>query len=142
MLEEPKLIQGGEYKDERGLLQFVNTFDTSKIKRVYFASNANTKIIRAWQGHKSECRWFMCVRGSFLLKIVSLENFDDDNENSKPVFEYKLKEDNTQILFIPNGYANGFQALEEESKLMVFSDYLLGESEDDNYKFDISKHKW
>lgn len=50
------------------------------------------------------------------------------------VVEYILSSKTPQILFIPNGYVNGFRALEEGSKLMIFSDYKSNELNNDNFR--------
>ena len=39
-------------------------------------------------------------------------------------------------MHIPSGYANGFRALEENSKLLIFADYPLGAISDDQVRFD------
>ena len=44
-----------------------NNFDLSSIKRIYFIENKNTSILRRWQGHKIEQRWFSAVIGSFKI---------------------------------------------------------------------------
>ena len=47
-----KLIHGGFHSDQRGTVSYVNNFDMSSIKHFYITSNLDTKIVRAWQGHK------------------------------------------------------------------------------------------
>ncbi|TCK67803.1 dTDP-4-dehydrorhamnose 3,5-epimerase [Winogradskyella wandonensis] len=135
----PEIITGGSYSDNRGLLQFFNEFDMSEIKRMYFTTHFNTNVIRAWQGHKIESRWFRCVRGSFEVKLVKIDNWETPDDNLK-VNEYTLSSNKEEILYIPNGYVNGFKALEENSKLMIMSDYGFQEIEDDYVRYD--QNKW
>jgi dTDP-4-dehydrorhamnose 3,5-epimerase-like enzyme len=142
MKKEPKLILGGNYKDNRGQLEFFNEFDMSPIKRVYFTTHFTTDVIRAWQGHTIESRWFLCVTGSFLIKLVAIDDWENPSNDLK-VHEYILSTHNQEILYIPSGFANGFKALEEHSKLMVLSDYSLNEIENDQVRFDQNKwSKW
>ncbi|NNK82461.1 MAG: hypothetical protein HKO92_05010 [Flavobacteriaceae bacterium] len=136
--EPPKLIEGGAFSDDRGTLQFVNEFSLSPIKRMYFTTHPITETIRAWQGHKIEKRWFFCVNGSFKVKLVDVDNWENPSTDCK-VFEFVLKESKPQVLYIPNGYANGFKAIEKNSKLMIMSDYELNEIEDDQVRFDSNK---
>lgn len=136
---QPKLITGGNYVDERGQLDFINDFDMSLIKRVYFTTHFDTDTIRAWQGHKIESRWFICVKGSFIVKLVGIDDWNTPSENLK-VSQYTLSANESAVLFIPYGYANGFKALEENSKLMIMSDYGLNEIENDQVRFD--QNKW
>ena len=66
----PHVIKGGCYSDDRGSLEFYNEFDMSQIKRVYFTTHFDTEVIRAWQGHTIESRWFCSVKGSFQVKLI------------------------------------------------------------------------
>ena len=139
---KPNLIEGGEYIDERGKLEFFNDFDMSSIKRMYFTTHFDTGVVRAWQGHTIESRWFYCVKGSFIVKLVKIDNWMAPSESLK-VYEYKLTADKQQILYIPNGFANGFKALEGDSKLMILSNYGFNEIENDQIRFDQNKWtKW
>lgn len=134
----PKLIDGGIFTDDRGSLQFVNDFDMSVIKRMYFTTHPFTDTIRAWQGHKIEKRWFFCVKGSFKVKLVKIDDWNNPSEECE-LFEFQLLESKPQVLYIPNGYANGFKAIEKNSKLMILSNYGLNEIEDDHYRYDNTK---
>ena len=137
--ESPKLINGGVFTDERGELQFVNEFDMSIVKRMYFISHPSTETIRAWQGHTMEKRWFYCVKGNFIVKLVKIDNWEYPSDACQ-LFEYQLSEHNPQVLYIPNGYVNGFKANKVGSKLLIMSDYSLGEIKNDNYRF--KSNKW
>ncbi len=131
----PQLIQGNIHTDERGILKFMNEFDMSIIKRFYTIQNANTEIIRAWQGHKIESKWFFVLKGSFKIGLVKIDDWDNPSPALKPEF-YTLQESKHEVLYIPKGYANGFFALEPDAVLMIYSDYLLEDSKDDNFRFD------
>jgi len=138
----PKKIQGGTYQDERGLLEFFNKFDMSAIKRLYFTTHFDTEVVRAWQGHTIESRWFRCVSGSFMVKLVEIDNWKNPSDDLK-VHEYELTADKQEILYIPNGYVNGFKALAADSKLMIMSNYGFNEIENDQIRFDQNKWtKW
>ncbi|PKG52035.1 WxcM-like domain-containing protein [Olleya sp. 1-3] len=134
----PKLIEGGAFSDQRGTLQFVNDFDMSVIKRMYITTHPSIETIRAWQGHQIESRWFFCVKGTFKVKLVKIDDWKNPSDNCE-VFEFELNENTPQVLYMPNGFANGFIAVTEDSKLMIMSNYSLGEIEDDHYRFDSNK---
>ena len=136
---KPILIEGGIFKDDRGQLEFVNNFSLANIKRMYFSSNANTKIIRAWQGHKVESRWFYCLQGIVDVRLVAIDNWDNPSKKLKAQ-KFILKSNVPQVLFIPKGYVNGFKSIEADSKLMIFSDFLLNEVPNDEFRFD--KNLW
>ena len=135
----PKLIKGKIHKDNRGNLSYNNDFDAKAIKRIYIIENHNTLIIRAWQGHKIEQRWFSVVTGIFKISLIKIDNWDNPTKNLKSQ-EYILSSDTLDILHIPNGYISSIQALEKSSKLLVMADHLLGEIIDEyrypQYYFD------
>ena len=136
---EPKLLQGGKYEDHRGILEYFNDFDMSLIKRIYFTTHFSTKTIRAWQGHKIESRWFICVKGAFTVKLIHIDDWDNPSDELN-VFEYQLSHQKQELLYIPSGYVNGFKAEKENSKLMILSDYKLNEIENDQVRF--NQDKW
>lgn len=133
-----QFLQGGSHNDERGTILFNNSLDLSLVKRMYVIENKDTDICRAWQAHKIESRWFVAVQGAFEIKLVKIDDFEnpsDDLETQSFVLNSSM-----DSLFVEKGYASSIQALEPKSKLVVFSDYQLGEVKDD-YKFDSQKWK-
>ena len=58
---KPMLIQGGIHSDERGALAFVNSFGMEAVRRFYLIRHSDTRVIRAWQGHRTEEKWFFPV---------------------------------------------------------------------------------
>ena len=132
-------IKGGLFTDERGEISFVNDFVLNPTKRFYIINNADTNIIRAWQGHKIERRWFYCIRGKFDFRLVKINDFDNP-KTDLPVEKYILSDKEPGVIAVPKGYANGFRALEENSKILVFSDYKLNDNKNDEYRF--SKNNW
>lgn len=135
MNPEPKIIQGGTYEDERGKLSFVNDFDLSEVRRYYTIEHPDTSVIRAWQGHKKEQKWFQVITGSFLVAVVKPDNWENPSEKLE-VKKIILKADENQVLHIPGNFANGFKALEPNSRMIVFSDFSVEESAKDNFRFD------
>jgi dTDP-4-dehydrorhamnose 3,5-epimerase-like enzyme len=135
----PYIIKGGSYTDERGQLEFFNEFDMSSLKRIYFTTHFDIEVVRAWQGHTIESRWFHCVNGSFNVKLVEIDNWENPSDDLN-VFEYELTPEKQEILYIPSGYVNGFKALKADSKLMIMSNYGFNEIENDQIRFD--QNKW
>lgn len=129
----PKIIKGDSHTDSRGILTYNNDFDASEIKRIYVIENLNVNFIRAWQGHKIEQRWFSAIQGSFKIRLITIDNWENPSKDLK-VFEYILKSEKLDFLNIPKGNVSSIQSLEEESKLLIMSDYLMGEVKDE-YRF-------
>ena len=130
----PKIISGNSHTDARGTLFYNNNFDASEIKRVYVIENATTDIIRAWQGHKIEQRWFSAIKGSFKIGLMKIDNWENPAKNLEMLI-VTVNADTLEVLHVPQGYVNSIQSLEEGSKLLVMADYLLGEINDE-YRYE------
>jgi dTDP-4-dehydrorhamnose 3,5-epimerase len=128
-----KVINGNLDKDERGIVRFVNNFEMTQVKRMY-CIEPKLSFIRAWQGHKKETKWFYVAKGSFLVKTVDMLNFDKK--------EYNLNDTESIILEINGGHYNGFEALEDGSVLMVFSNFDIEETKKDDFRESIDNIKW
>lgn len=132
---KPSLIKGNQHSDERGTVSFINDFDLSPVKRMYTIQHPSTTTVRAWQGHKIESKYFKCLKGRFLVAVVAIDDWVSPSENLKPE-RYILDANNTEVLHIPAGYANGFKALDTDSELLVFSNLDLESAKNDQYRFD------
>ena len=133
------MTEGGMFSDNRGTVSFVNDFNLAPVKRFYLITHPDTDIVRAWQGHKIECKWFYCTKGSFEIKVVEIDDWV--NPSKELVIEsYILTANKSQVLAVAEGYATGIRALEIGASLMVFSDKTLDEAKNDDYRFD--KNYW
>jgi dTDP-4-dehydrorhamnose 3,5-epimerase len=133
----PTLFSGHQHLDARGRISFINDCDLTRVKRFYVIEPAGTEIIRAWQAHQREEKWFYVVEGSFKIVLVKLDEWKNPS-SQLPFEEYILPASQTQILYVPGGYANGFQSLEPKSKIMVFSSFTVEESTKDDFRYDKS----
>ena len=136
---KPFIINGDLSVDDRGELMFVNQFNMELVKRFYVVSNHKSGFIRAWHGHKIESKYVFIVNGTALISTVQIDNWDNPS-NDLTVDKFVLTAKKPSILFIPNGYANGFKTLSSDSKIIFFSTSTLGDSIDDDYRFDA--YKW
>lgn len=127
------ILKGSKYLDERGAVSFVNSFDLAPVVRMYWIEPVKD-VIRAWQGHRKECKWFYCVKGSFLVRTVDIDTLDR--------VEYLLNSENSEVLKITPGLYNGFVALEEGSSLIVFSDSDLESSQEDDFRESLDNIEW
>lgn len=134
-----KLIQGGISIDERGQIAHANDLDMTEVQRFYVIQNASTNVIRAWHAHQHEKKWFYCLKGSFTMAFVKVDNWENPSTDLVPEV-YRLSDKNSQVLCIPEGYANGVKANEEGSILLVFSSKILKEALKDSWRYD--KDMW
>jgi len=126
----PEIIKGGSYTDSRGTLSYNNDLDASQVKRVYVIENKNTKVIRAWKGHKIEQRWFSAVIGSFKIQLIKIDHWQNPFKNLEKL-TFVISANNLEVLHVPQGYVSSIQALEEGAKLLVMANYLLDEIKDE-----------
>jgi dTDP-4-dehydrorhamnose 3,5-epimerase-like enzyme len=135
----PQIIKGKRHTDDRGVLQFNNDFNALGVKRFYTIQNRDTAFVRGWQGHKIEQRWFSAVQGSFKIVLIAIDDWITPSTDLEQ-YHFILDAQSMDILHVPAGYVSSIQALEESSKLMLLSDYLLGEIADE-YRYDINYFK-
>lgn len=127
------LIEGNIHQDERGGVRFVNDFNMSDVLRMY-CIEPKLGVVRAWQGHKVERKWFYVAKGRFLIKTVDM--------SSQHRIEYMMSSNESNILAIPGGFYNGFLALEVGSVLMVYSDVNLETSKRDDFRIRVEELTW
>lgn len=129
----PIIITGNSHTDTRGTLFYNNDFDATAVKRMYTIKNNSTAIVRAWQGHKIEQRWFSAVKGSFKIQLIEIDNWEHPSKNLEKL-TFVINADKLDVLHVPGGYVSSIQSLEENAKLLVLADYRLNEINDE-FKF-------
>ena len=136
-MDKPKveLLKGGLAVDDRGTVAFVNEFNFNNVKRFYLVENHKRDFIRAWHAHKKEGKYVTVVKGSAIVGAVRIDNWENPSKDME-VKRFVLSEKSPAVLFIPNGYANGFKSLTDDTKIMFFSTSSLEESLGDDFRFD------
>jgi len=135
-MDIPKIIIGNYHKDKRGKISFVNDFALDRIKRFYVIENQNKDVIRAWQGHMNESKYFYVTQGSYKIVILKPQKLNNVDKALKPEI-FILQSSNPMILRIPKSYINGLQSMSDNSMLIVFSDTDLTSSKEDDYRWEI-----
>lgn len=138
-MAEIKFIQGGISIDNRGQISHVNDLDMNEIQRFYVIHQKDPAVIRAWHAHQWEKKWFYAVKGSFTAAFVKIDNWEHPSLDLKAE-RFQLTAANSRILYVPEGYANGFKANEPDSILLVFSNKILVEAVKDSWRYD--KQMW
>ena len=133
-----EIINGEIFEDHRGAIISNNGFDLTDIKRIYTIHHPNKEIIRAWQGHLHEVKYFKCIKGSFVVAWKEIEQ-DLMNINNENAEYHILDSKNNEVLKIPNGYANGLKAIENDSSILVFSDFNLNDSIKEKIRYDSNQ---
>jgi dTDP-4-dehydrorhamnose 3,5-epimerase len=131
---KPKVITGNIFKDSRGIIRHTNDFKLLDACRFYTIQHHDTQTIRAWQGHQIETKYFIPIKGSFVVAWVEVDDFQNPSKNLKAEFEL-LSDGKPIVLHIPPGHANGLRALEPNSIIGVFSDMENEESVKEKIRF-------
>ena len=133
--QEPDLIKGSMFVDDRGSISFVNDFDLAEMRRFYVVSNHEAGFIRAWHCHVEESKYVMALSGTAILALVYVE--DPENPPIDPeIYRYILTASAPTVVWVPPGYAHGAKTLSPDTKLIFFSDASLAESQKDDFRFD------
>lgn len=130
----PNIIQGGSHIDVRGILSFFNDFDMSAIKRFYSIQHPRITVKRGWRGHKIEQRWFCVTQGVFRVNLVKIDHWEKPSSNLI-IHHFELLAEDNQILHVPAGYASNLQAIEINSKVLVFADHGMEHAKNDDYLY-------
>lgn len=133
-LNKPTIIDGGISVDDRGQLTYSNNFNFSDIKRFYMVENFSENVTRAFHGHLKEGKYVLIVSGSAIVAAVEMDDTKNPNKQNE-IHRFVLSARKPTILNIPAGYANGFKALEPNTKVIFFSTSTLEESKGDDYRF-------
>ena len=136
-MSEIKLIQGEIFQDFRGKISSLNDFRFDDVQRLYFIHHPDKEVIRGWHGHQFEKKWFYCVKGSFTLAFVKIDDWNNPSKELTPEI-FNLTEKNSQIICLPEGYANCLKAGEDDSILLVLSEKILSEALNDSWRYDNS----
>jgi dTDP-4-dehydrorhamnose 3,5-epimerase-like enzyme len=136
-MADVKVIAGEIFQDQRGQISSLNNFRFTDVKRVYLIHHPDINVVRGWNGHQFEKKWFYCIKGSFTLGLVEIDNWEQPSPDLKAKL-YALSEDKSQIVCVPAGYANCIKARSPNSVLMVFSSILFNEAAADSWRYDSS----
>lgn len=129
----PSLITGDNFIDERGLLSFFPEFDFLNVKRCYIVENFSKSLIRGFHGHKIEEKYALVSSGSALFKVVKMDSFPNPSKKNS-LYGFTLSYRKPEILHIPAGFAHGFRALEQCTKIIFFSTATLSQSKQDDFR--------
>ena len=130
----PHLYEGNLVIDDRGEIGFVNEFNFQGVKRFYWVTAHRTGFARAWHAHRHEAKYLMAVRGTVLVGLVEIDDWDKPSKDSK-VWRYVLSSRKPSVLYAPPGYANGFMSLTQDAQMIFFSSLSVKESEDDDVRY-------
>lgn len=134
-MSEIKRIEGEIFRDHRGTIASLNNFRFDGIERTYIIHHPDKNIIRGWHAHQFERKWFYCIKGSFTIALVEIDNWENPDPEL-PAEIFHISEEKSEIICVPAGYANCVKANEDGSILQVYSDKILTEAVKDSWRYD------
>lgn len=96
---------------------------------------SNSKIL-AWNAHLKQAKYFFIQKGAALICAVKLDDIKKPSKNNKN-FHFTLSGNESNIVFIPPGYAYGFKLLEENTNIYSFSTNNTKQTKNDCYIYPI-----
>lgn len=131
----PEIITGGISIDDRGSLKYQNNIDFSKIKRKYIVKNHNNNFIRAFHAHKYEKKWVEVLQGTARIVLFKVKDWAN-GELVGPIYSFFLTDQKSEVLYIPEGFANGYINYYNNTIIQFYSSSTLEESKNDDYRYD------
>lgn len=136
-MSEIKVIRGEIFRDERGQISSLNEFHFDGVRRTYIIHHPDASVVRGWHAHQFERKWFYCIKGSFSVALVKVDNWENPSPDLKAEV-FHLTAEESRIVCVPAGYANCLKAHEPGSIMQVFSDKVLPEALGDSWRYDKS----
>lgn len=133
-MDEIKIIDGEVFKDHRGTINSLNTFLFDGVKRTYIIYHPDSSVVRGWHGHQNERKWFYCIKGSWTLAMVKIDDWENPSRNLEPEV-FHLSDSESRLLCIPAGYANCLKADSSDAIIQVYSDVPLPEAYGDSWRY-------
>ena len=129
----PKLIQTPAISDDRGMVCPVE-LDFAAV-RFYTSRNWRVLHYRAWHGHPKEWRKIRCIAGA--AKVCAMDMADNDR-----VREFFLTSLKSELLYIPAGWANGWQSLSLDAELLYMAPTHYADRDDVRLDSSIHAELW
>lgn len=136
------LMKPQVFKDERGF--FMETYKQSEFTRngiltVFVQSNHSKSsygVIRGLHFQKepyAQSKLVRCIKGKIFDVAVDIR---EDSETYGQYVSAELSEENKHMLFIPQGFAHGFQVLSEEAEIEYQVDNEYAPNHEDGIRYD------
>jgi dTDP-4-dehydrorhamnose 3,5-epimerase len=133
-MDNLRVLEVGQHIDARGILHFLNDINEFVVRRVYLVQNSEAGKSRGWHGHKYECKLFFPIEGKFRLALVQIDDFQSPNRKLIPKI-YELSSTEPFAVSITGGFANNLTSITENARIMVFSNFTVHESENDDFRY-------
>lgn len=95
-----------------------------KVAQINLSSNIKKGTIRGFhyqKNPKNEEKIIICIRGQILDVLIDIRK---QSKNFLKIYKFNLSEKNNNCIFVPKGYAHGFQSLTNNTQIMYITSEL------------------
>ena len=144
------IIEPNSFKDERGTFSRIYCENELKdifgknIKQVNHSITKDKGTVRGLHFQYEpnvEIKMLKCIKGSVLDVVVDIRK---NSLTFLKCFSVELTQENQKMIYIPKGFAHGFQTLEDNTELLYFHSSIYTPSNEGslNVKDPILNIKW
>jgi dTDP-4-dehydrorhamnose 3,5-epimerase len=143
MLDKPLLLRHPNHNDNRGEFGKIFSKDSNiveglsefQIKEINYSKTMLKNSIRGFHiqlGSYNEAKLVKCIQGEIYDVVVDLRKNSDTFLKST---SFQLNANVNELLFIPHGYAHGFQTIENKTILTYFHDNYYNKSSEFSIRY-------
>lgn len=119
-------------------------FNENSIKQVNHSITLKKGTVRGMHFQYApdcEIKFIKCIKGKVLDVVVDIRK---NSDTFLKYYEVELSSENKKMIYIPKGFAHGFQTLEDESELLYFHSSIYASNNEGalNIKDPLVNIKW
>lgn len=144
MINNHKIFSPNIHGDSRGF--FTEAFKYGSLENVWIQDNVSltekkgtVRGMHLQKGQMAQAKLVSVRRGKIIDVIIDLRK---NSENYLKVFEFILDDKECKSLYIPRGYAHGFQALEDNTVVEYKVDNFYSSGDEVTILYSDIKKEW
>jgi len=130
----PHFVKRTIFCDDRGYFENIPfELPEFKGKRAYICRNFDKGMVRAFHYHEYESKVFICLKGA--IKFILYPGCKTVEDTHGVDYQVVVINEGSEALFVPCGYANGWQSLTDDTTLLTISNQTMEDSKTDDIRF-------
>jgi len=142
----PQVVQLNPFVDERGFFgrlfckktfgEILGNRDIVQVNHSYTKSKGSIRGMHFQYPPHTETKIIKCLKGRVLDVLVDIR---EDSATFLQWYGIELSESNNKMILIPDGFAHGFQTLEDNTELLYFHTAYYNPKAEGGLKYDDPK---